>query len=196
MLMTRECQQLARETFSAFGRGLYSFDALGSFGSSRRAKICAFPPMIIKRLLKSCAIPPVSLPIASIFCDIASCSRAWTSFSFRVASLGRVPEYIHKADQVSCVVTVRRNQAGYEKRRAIFFDAPTLDFVFGFLDGQFQCTVWCAHAALIRSIKYSEMLADNLFRGIAHDLLCGAIPTCNVPLFIERKNCIVDHAFD
>ena len=56
--------------------------ARGNFGSSRRLKVWALPPMIIRRLLKSCAIPPVSLPIASIFCDIASCSRASTSFSW------------------------------------------------------------------------------------------------------------------
>src|SRR5258708_24198843 len=116
-------------------------------------------------------------------------------FLLRVASLGCVPEYIDKTEQISCVITVRRDRAGDEKRRAIFSDAPTLNFVLASLVSQFQCAVWCARAALIRSIKYPKILADNFFRGVAHDFLCGAIPTCNVPFFIESKNCIVDNAF-
>ena len=34
----------------------------------------------VSRLLKSCATPPVSLPMASIFCDWKSASRACSSF--------------------------------------------------------------------------------------------------------------------
>src|SRR5258706_860318 len=117
-------------------------------------------------------------------------------FLLRVASLGCVPEYIDETEQIPSVITVRRDRAGDEKRRAIFSDAPTLNFVLASLDSQFQRPVWCARAALIRSIKYSKMLADNFFRGVAHEVLYGAIPTCNVPFLIERKNCIVDNAFD
>ena len=117
-------------------------------------------------------------------------------FLLRVASLGCVPEYIDKTDQISRVIMVRRDRPGDEKRRAIFSDAPTLNFVLASFDSQFQRAVWCARAALIRSIKYPKMLADNFFRGVAHDFLCGAIPTCNVPFFIERKNCVVDNALD
>src|SRR5260370_20712311 len=163
----------------------------------RRAdKDWARPSNNNKRFCKSLPIPAGQFADCLHFLRQRELFACLDKFLLRVASLGCVPEYIDKTEQISCVIKCRRDRAGDEKRRAIFSDAPTLNFVLASLVSQFQCAVWCARAALIRSIKYPKMLADNFFRGVAHDFLCGAIPTCNVPFFIERKNCIVDNAFD
>src|SRR3954454_8214897 len=117
-------------------------------------------------------------------------------FLLSIASLGCVPEYIDKTDQISFVIMVRKDRAGDEKRGAVFSDAPTLNFVLASIDSQIQCAVWCARPTLIRSIKYPKIPAYNFVHAVAYDFLCGAVPARNVPFFVKRKNCIVDNAFD
>ena len=170
--------------------------ARGNFGSSRRLNVWALPPMIISRLLKSCAMPPVSLPIASIFCAIASCSRACDQFLLRVAPLGRVADDVGEADQVAVVVADHRDRAGDEDQRAVLADAPAFDFMLVFLHGQFQRAVRLAGAALVRPVEYAEMLADDFFRGVADDLLGGAVPARHASRRVEHENGVVDDAFD
>src|SRR6476469_6428036 len=77
----------------------------------------------------------------------------------RVAPLGCVAECIDETEQISRLITVRGDRAGDEKRRAILPDAPTLNVVLASLAGQFQCAVWRARAALVRSIEYPKMRA-------------------------------------
>src|SRR5579859_4567269 len=64
------------------------------------------------------------------------------------------------------------------------------------LDCRIQRVGRRTRAAFIRPIKHSEMLADNLFRGVADDSLCGAIPTFNMPFWVHSENCIINNTFN
>src|SRR5262249_25843354 len=114
----------------------------------------------------------------------------------RIAPLCRVSKYIDKTDQISCIVAYRKDRACNEKRRAIFSDTPPFNFVLASLFSQFQRAAWCAGAAVIWPIKYPKILAYNFFRAVAHDRLSTAIPACNAPFFVKRKDRIVDDPFD
>ena len=116
-------------------------------------------------------------------------------FFLRVTSLGQVSKDIGKTDQISGVITNGRDRARDKKQRAILSDAPSLNFVLAPLNGQSQGAVRFASTALIRPIKYPEMLADDFFRGVSNDLLRGVVPAHNVSHRVERKNGIVDNAF-
>ena len=152
--------------------------------------------MIISRLLKSWAMPPVSLPIASIFCAIASCSRASTSFSCASRPLGGVADDVGKTDQIALVVEDRGDRAGDKEQRAILANAPSLDFVLASLDRQLERTVRFASTALVRPIKYAEMLADDFVGGIADDLFRRAVPAGDASCRVEHENGIVGNALD
>ena len=117
-------------------------------------------------------------------------------FLLCVAPLGCVPEYVGKTEQISMIIANRRHRASDKKGRAVLFDAPSFNFVLASLDGIFQSPVRIARATLIRPIKYSEMLADNFFRGISHDFLCATVPTCNAACRVEYENGIVHDTFD
>src|SRR5260370_24844718 len=114
----------------------------------RRAdKDWARPSNNNKRFCKSLPIPAGQFADCLHFLRHRELFACLDQFLFRVASLGCVPEYIDKTEQLSCVITVRRDRAGDEKRRAIFSDSPNLDFVLASLDSQFHAAVWRARAS-------------------------------------------------
>ena len=84
-LLAREGQQLLGQRRAALDRAVASLSssACASVAGGLRAQHSRPLDITVSRLLKSCAMPPVSWPIASIFCDWNSASRACSSALLR-----------------------------------------------------------------------------------------------------------------
>jgi hypothetical protein len=68
--------------------------------------------------------------------------------------------------------------------------------VFTFLGGEFDGTIGFAGAALVRAIKNSKMLADDFFRIVPDDVLCGGIPANDPSRGVEHENCIIRNSLN
>src|SRR5512132_3182027 len=102
-------------------------------------------------------------------CKLFACLN---QFLLRVPSLGCVPQYVCKTENISRVVVDGRDQARHKEWRAIVPYAPAHDFVFAPVAGLLQSAVRLTCTAFIGPKKYSKMLSDNLLGGVPHDLLC------------------------
>ena len=97
----------------------------GSSGSRLRTS-SRLPRIAISRLLKSWATPPVSWPMASIFCDWNSASRACSSALLRLAPLGDVAGDLGEADQLAVLVADRVDDDVGPEAAAVLAHAPAL----------------------------------------------------------------------
>ena len=80
--------------------------------------------MAISRLLKSCAMPPVSCPMASIFCDWSSASRACSRAFCVSLALGDVARDLGEADERAGFVADRIDHDTGPEPRAVLAHAP------------------------------------------------------------------------
>ena len=187
---------MAGQAFAAFGRGLDGLDRSRQFRVEQAFEglgIAADDHQQIVEVVRDAA---GQLADRLHFLRHRELFARLHQFLLGVAPLGCIADDVGEADQVSVVIADHGDRAGDENQRAVLSDAPSLDFVLVFLDGQFQRAVRFAGAALVRPIEYPEMLADDFFRGVADDLLGGAVPARHASRRVEHENGVVDDAFD
>src|SRR5439155_1430885 len=112
---------------------------------------------------------------------------------FGAPPLAQVPRHLREPQQRPALVTHGGHHDVGPKAGAVLADAPVLLLVAARRGGGLEGCRWLAGGGVFRGVEPRKVLADDLLRGVALDLLRPAVPAHHVAGGIEHVDGVVAH---